>query len=916
MKQVNFLLNKLKLLSKNYRNYHCKQGVFGYKPYKKVSETTKNLDNVVKNCNVYRLVNAYREHGHKLAKINPIFTQEEIIIEELNSSCFGVYDSNMNNSVNVEGILFSDTKEAKISEIIDYLKRVYCGPIGIEFLYLESREERDWMAWRFEKLQNEELSKEEKDSLGLNLLKSQVFDNFLATKFSTVKRYGGEGAESIMGFYDELFSKSAEFGISDVIIGMAHRGRLNLLTGLLKYPPEAMFQKMKGMSEFPKNVTGSGDVLSHLTSSVDLEYKGKHVHVTMLPNPSHLEAVSPVVCGKARGRLLSLKCGDYLEGKDKIPVYSVLPVQVHGDASFTGQGIIMETLAMSNIPHFNVGGSIHIIINNQLGYTTPGERGRSSLYCSDIMKMIAAPVIHVNGDYPEELVKATRLALEYRQKFQKDILIDLICFRRWGHNEMDDPTYTNPIMYDHIHARQSIPDKYTQKLVDEGVWTENTASDAIANYLKDLNSKFKCVDFYEPQANHLQKKWSTCVQATNTISKWDTGVPLDVLKFVGAKSVNIPDNFIIHNHLHKVLVAERLKRIEEGTKIDWATAEALAIGSLLYQGFNVRISGQDVGRGTFSQRHAMVVEQKTNEMYVPLNNMLPNQSAFYEVANSILSEEAVLAFEYGMSIESPKHLIIWEAQFGDFFNGAQIIIDTFVSSGETKWLLQSGLVMLLPHGYDGAGPEHSSCHIERFLQNCDSKEDNVDGDDINWLVTHPTTPANYFHLLRQQMIRNFRKPLVVASPKTLLRLPAAVSSLSDMISGTTFTPVLGDNTADPNKVKRVVICSGKYFYTLHKEREDKKIEDTAIIRIEALCPFPANELSNEIKKFNKAKEFIWCQEEHRNMGPWFFVRPRFQNLLGISPTYIGRDILATAAVGIGQRHQQESVQILKKLFNS
>lgn len=913
MKQLSFLFNKYQYFPKIYRKYHSKSGVYGYKPYKKVSDIVENWDSVINNCNVYRLVTAFQEHGHKLAKINPLFSQE-IKIDELNPLFFGIDDNIKNNVLNVEGIMFYDKKKASLSEIIDYLKYVYCGPIGVEFLHLENREERTWFAWRFEKLRNEELTKEEKACLGSELLKSQVFDNFLAKKFSTVKRYGGEGAESMMGFYNELFIRSTEFAISDIVIGMAHRGRLNLLTGLLKFPPVAMFQKMKGMSEFPEGVTGSGDVLSHLTSSVDLEYNGKHIHVTLLPNPSHLESVSPVVCGKVRGRLQSLKYGDY-SGDDCKPEYRVLPVQVHGDAAFSGQGVIMETLAMSNVPHFNVGGSIHIVINNQLGYTTPGERGRSSQYCSDIMKMIAAPVIHVNGDCPEELVKATRLALEYRQKFQKDVLIDLVCFRRWGHNEMDDPTFTNPIMYEYIHCHQSVPDNYSKKLMDEGIWTIETANDIVNNYLQYLNNEFKHIDSYQPQPNHLQKKWANYIQVGNSISKWDTGISLDILKFVGIKSVHIPENFTIHNHLHKVLVTERLKRIEEGTRIDWATAETLAIGSLLYQGFNVRISGQDVGRGTFSQRHAMIVDQKTNEMYVPLNNMLTNQSAYFEVANSILSEEAVLAFEYGISIENPKNLVIWEAQFGDFFNGAQIIIDTFVSSGETKWLLQSGLVMLLPHGYDGAGPEHSSCHIERFLQNCDSKEDAIDGDNINWLITHPTTPANYYHLLRQQMIRNFRKPLIVASPKTLLRLPDAVSSLSDMKPGTTFNPVLGDNVANPSKVKRIIMCSGKYYYTLNKERQDKGRDDTAIIRLEALCPFPANELSNEIKKFNKAKKFIWCQEEHQNMGPWFFVRPRLQNLLGIVPVYIGRDVSAAAAVGIGQRHQQENCQILDNVFS-
>ncbi|KAK7821099.1 hypothetical protein U0070_020461 [Myodes glareolus] len=670
------------------RGYQTERGVYGYRPRKAESgeprgdRTRPSVDH-----GLARLVTVYCEHGHKAAQINPLFPGQALLdtvpeIQALVQTLQGPFTTT--------GLLNMGKEEASLEEILAYLNHIYCGPISIETAQLQSQEEKDWFARRFEELKKE---------------------SSLTTFWPPMKRYGGEGAESMMGFFHELLKSSAYGGITDVIIGMPHRGRLNLLTGLLQLPPELMFRKMRGLSEFPENVSAIGDVLSHLTSSVDLDF-GAHrpLHVTMLPNPSHLEAVNPVAVGKTRGRQQSRGDGDYSLHSSAQPGDRVICLQVHGDASFCGQGIVLETFTLSNLPHFRIGGSIHLIVNNQLGYTTPAERGRSSLYSSDIGKSVGCAIIHVNGDSPEEVVRATRLAFEYQRQFRKDVIIDLLCYRQWGHNELDEPFFTNPVMYKIIRARKSIPDTYAEHLIASGLLTQEEVSDIKASYYTKLNDHLTNVAQYSPPVTNLQAHWQGLVQPEARITTWDTGVPLDLLRFIGVKSVEVPEELQLHSHLLKMYV--------QGTALDWATAETLALGSLLVQGFNVRLSGQDVGRGTFSQRHAMVVCQNTDNAYIPLNHMDPSQKGFLEVSNSPLSEEAVLGFEYGMSIESPKLLPLWEAQFGDFFNGAQIIFDTFISGGEAKWLLQSGIVILLPHGYDGAGPDHSSCRIERFLQVC------------------------------------------------------------------------------------------------------------------------------------------------------------------------------------------------------
>uniref|UniRef100_A0A8B9JJI8 2-oxoadipate dehydrogenase complex component E1 n=1 Tax=Astyanax mexicanus TaxID=7994 RepID=A0A8B9JJI8_ASTMX len=835
------------------RLYHTERGVYGYRPR---SKSVFACCSVCTDHGLARLVEAYRTHGHKAAKINPLLPHSPVMdkvpeISLLNGSLQGV--------LNTAGLKHFGKAKATTEEVIAYLENTYCGRISVETSQLQSLEERVWFADRFEELKKESFSAEERKQLAKLMLESQEFDHFLATKFATVKRYGGEGAESMMGFFLELFRSAAISGATDVVMGMPHRGRLNLLTGLLRFPPELMFRKMRGLSEFPENSPSIGDVLSHLTSSVELELgAGNPLHVTMLPNPSHLEAINPVTQGKTRGRQQVKQDGDYSTDPHALPGDKVICLQVHGDASFSGQGIVPETFTLSNLPHFRVGGSIHLIVNNQVGYTTPSERGRSSVYCSDVGKMVGCAVIHVNGDDAEEVLRATRLAVEYQRRFRKDVIVDLLCYRQWGHNELDEPFFTNPAMYKIIRSRKSIPDSYADQLVSEGLMTEEECGSIKTTYYSMLNDRLANMTLYSPPPTNLQGRWGDLVEPQSRVSSWDTGVAVPLLQFVGAKSVDIPEEIQVHGHLRKTHVQGRLQKLEEGTKLDWSTAEALAFGTLLCQGFNIRISGQDVGRGTFSQRHAMVVCQETSELYIPLNNIDPQQKGYLEVCNSALSEEAVLGFEYGMSIAQPKLLPIWEAQFGDFFNGAQIIFDTFISGGEAKWLLQSGMVILLPHGYDGAGPEHSSCRIERFLQ-------------------------------------------------------GAVSSLEEMGPGTSFKSVIGDSSVNPESVQRVLLCSGKHYYALLKQRETlpEACKNTALIRVEELCPFPTDALQQELRKY----KFIWSQEEPQNMGCWSFVSPRFEKQLGCKLRVISRPALPAPAVGIGTLHNQQSEAILTASFS-
>ncbi|KAI8053368.1 dehydrogenase E1 and transketolase domain-containing protein 1 [Syncephalis plumigaleata] len=898
------------------RFYHD-DGVYGYRrprQFQMPDYTDKQLDNRRDNANLLRLVIAYRTHGHRNAKLDPLGIQENDEHVALQPSRYGLTDANK--EYNLDGILHmndgnssssnSYVNKASLNTIIEHLRSTYCGRIAYEFTYMPDASERRWFAHCVESLEKPPITPEQKKRYYELLARSEVFDQFMQKRFPQTKRYGLEGAEGMLVALDQLFSEANHAGVREAIVCMAHRGRLNLLVDLLKYSPRALFHKVKGNSELPAGIPGIGDVLSHIGATPYIDYgAAEPIHVELLHNPSHLEAVNPVALGKARAKQMGLydtNTDENCQLGDR-----VMCVQIHGDAAFTGQGVVMETLGLSNLSHFTSGGSIHLIVNNQLGYTTPAMNARSSIYASDIGKMVNAPVIHVNGDYPEDIARAMEVAFEYRNKFRKDVVVDLITYRRWGHNELDEPGFTQPLMYDIIRNRKSVPQMYEEKLITDGVISKLDANAIRSEQHTHLDKEMEQSDSYVPEADHLKGKWNGMILPTETISQIDT---------IGQASVASPTDMTIHSRLKRYHIQSRLQKINDGRNIDWATAEALAFGSLMLEGYNVRISGQDVGRGTFSQRHAMLVCQRTERVHIPLNSIAPDQGKL-EVANSSLSEFAVMGFEYGMSLETPKSLNIWEAQFGDFNNTAQVIIDTYISSGESKWLRQSGLVLLLPHGYDGAGPEHSSSRVERFLQICDDRF-NVNDPSIkvnpNMHIVNCTTPAQYFHVLRRQMCRPFRKPLIVVAPKTLLRLADAASDIKDMSPSTTFQPVLSDpHVKSATSVKRVAFLSGKVYYDLVKERATRGLQDeVAFIRVEELAPFPRDALIEQINNYPNATEYVWLQEEPLNSGAFTFMAPRLGQILpnGHTLGYIGR----ATCPHLQLQHKEEKAKLFNDAF--
>ncbi|KIJ14628.1 hypothetical protein PAXINDRAFT_12464 [Paxillus involutus ATCC 200175] len=895
--------------------------------------TPEQLANRVTHAPLLRYADALRTHGHRAASIDPLDLLRRERVEALEPSRYGLSDPSAQH--NVDGILWTGegsgkAKQRTLDEITGFLNAVYVGRIAYEYMDLPSKIERLWFAHLLESETTSVMhgaGLDRKRRIHDLLARSEVFDTFLQAKFPNLKRYGLEGAESMLPALDALFGAAARSDTTHIILAMPHRGRLNLLAGLLGYDPAALFHKIKGGAEVEvEDEVASGDVLSHLVASPTLNYDGKEVKVSLLPNPSHLEAVNPVALGKARAKQYSLlkaleKGGD-----------GVMCIQLHGDASFTGQGVVMETLGLSNLPHYTSGGSVHMVVNNNIGYTTPASSARSSMYCSDIAKMVNCPVLHVNGDYPEDVIRAVEIAFKYRNYFRKDIVIDLIVYRRWGHNELDEPAFTQPLMYQKIRSRRSVPGLYEDKLVSDGTLSKDSASSVRTSYKATLNDALAASATYVPPPVKFDGQWSTTViDGTGVRMVWpgskeartfDTGVSSEVLRKVGKGSVEVPDGFEIHPRLQRH-VKNRLGSLESGEGIDWATAEAMAFGSLMLGCCDIRIAGQDVGRGTFSHRHAMLVDQKTEGVVVPLNHALVGAVGKLELANSSLSEMAVLGFEYGASWERPDLLPIWEAQFGDFFNGAQVIIDAFIASAETKWLKQSGIVLLLPHGLDGAGPEHSSSRIERMLQLTNDPFTPQPKANVNMHVVFPTTPAQYFHLLRRQMKRNYRKPLVVAAPKGLLRLAAASSKLSEMVPGTRFQPVLPDARTPTDKIERVALVSGKIFYELAKERAARGLEDrVALIRIEELAPFPFTYLADVLKPYTSSRtipEWLWVQEEPRNQGAWGHVKDRLGavlNGLGVQGEvrYIGRREDAVPATGTGKVYQAQQRAVVEGPF--
>ncbi|KAG1828499.1 thiamine diphosphate-binding protein [Suillus variegatus] len=915
------------------RKYHDES--FGFRKARDFTipdYTSDQLTNRAVNAPLLRYADSLRTHGHRAASIDPLDLLRRERVAALDPIRYGLDDPAR--TFDVDGIIWTGEgqQEWNLENITSFLNAVYVGRIAYEYMDLPSKTERLWFAKLLESQSALEpitvINADRQKNIHALLAKSEVLDNFLQVKFPNLKRYGLEGGESMLPALDALFEAASKAGMTQLIVAMPHRGRLNLLTGLLEYNPTSLFHKIKGGCEVDESLGVSGDVLSHLVASPTLQYgEADGIKVSLLPNPSHLEAVSPVALGKARakqyGLLKTLSSGK--DNQDCMLGDKVMCVQLHGDASFTGQGVVMETLGLSGLPHFTSGGSVHIVVNNNIGYTTPASSARSSFYCSDIAKMINCPVLHVNGDSPEDVVRAVDIAFKYRNHFRKDIVIDLIVYRRWGHNELDEPAFTQPLMYEKIRSRSSVPKLYEDKLISDGVISVEAAQAVRDSYKAALNTALTDVTSYVPPPVSFEGAWKGMVWPASPAAREEkTGVSSAVLRDVGKASVHVPEEFEIHSRLNRH-VKSRLRSIESGEGVDWASAEAMAFGSLMLEGCDVRIAGQDVGRGTFSHRHAMLVDQKTEGVIVPLNHALTEAKGKLELANSSLSEMAVLGFEYGASWERPDLLPIWEAQFGDFFNGAQIIIDTFIASSETKWLKQSGIVLLLPHGLDGAGPEHSSCRIERMLQLTNDSYVAQEKVNVNMHVVFPTTPAQYFHLLRRQIKRNYRKPLIVAAPKGLLRLPAASSRLTDMGPGTAFQPVLQDplTLANPKAVQRIVLLSGKIYYDLAKERETRNLESSvALIRVEELAPFPFAALSEALAPYSDANtqlEVLWVQEEPRNQGAWEHVQERIEEVLkglGVDGgvAYRGRKEDAVSAPGTGKLYKVQQLAVLESAF--
>src|SRR5215469_2166831 len=842
------------------------------------------------------LVRAYRARGHFHANLDPLGLEPPHNEEELDPRTYGFGETDLDRRIFLDNVL--GLEFGTVREIVAILRRTYCQTLGVEFLHISDAAQKSWIQERIEGPDKEiTFTREGKRAILNKLVEAEGFEKFCDVKFTGTKRFGLDGAEAMIPALEQIIKRGGALGVREIVVGMPHRGRLSVLAQVMAKPHRAIFHEFKGGSSTPDAVEGSGDVKYHLGASSDREFDSNRVHLSLTANPSHLEIVDPVVLGKVRAKQDQL-------GATPEDRTMVLPLLIHGDASFAGQGVVAECFGLSGLRGHRTGGSLHFIVNNQIGFTTNPRYSRSSPYPSDVAKMIEAPIFHVNGDDPEAVVFAAKIATEFRQKFQKPVVIDMFCFRRHGHNEGDEPSFTQPLMYKAIAAHPTTLEIYGKKLVGEGVVAAAEFENMKAQWRAHLDVELEAGQSYRAnKADWLDGRWSGYATAGDADDprRGQTGVAIATLKDIGSKITALPPDFHLHRTLQRFL-DNRRKAIETGAGIDWTTAEALAFCSLLRDGHRVRLSGQDSERGTFSQRHSVLIDQENENRYTPFNNLGDGQARF-EVINSMLSEEAVLGFEYGYSLAEPNALTLWEAQFGDFANGAQVIFDQFISSGERKWLRMSGLVCLLPHGYEGQGPEHSSARLERFLSMC--AEDNMQ-------VANCTTPANYFHILRRQLNRDFRKPLVLMTPKSLLRHKRAVSRLDEMGPDTSFHRLLWDDAQqspdDPtklvpdNKIRRVVISSGKVYYDLYDEREKRGIDDVYLLRIEQLYPFPTKALMTELSRFKQA-EIVWCQEEPRNMGAWVFVDIFLEwvlNQIGAKhrrARYVGRPASASTAVG-------------------
>ncbi|MDA8559770.1 2-oxoglutarate dehydrogenase E1 component [Candidatus Pelagibacter bacterium] len=868
-----------------------------------------NLQNNIDSIKAVELIRAYRLRGHLLAKLDPLGLKKTEYLEELHPEYYGFKKSDYKREIFLNGV--TNKKYSNISEILTFLNKTYCGSIGYEYMHISNPEERIWLRRRIEEDENEiKFTKNGKEAILNKLIQAEGFEKFLATKYVGTKRFGLDGAESLIPALEQIIKIGGQSQIKEVKIGMSHRGRLNVLANVLQKSYKRIFNEFAG--EFNSSYNeGAGDVKYHLGASSNREFDGNPVHVSLTDNPSHLEAVNPVVLGQTRAKQFFHK--DTERNK-------VIPILIHGDAAFAGQGIVAECFAMSGLPGHNTGGTIHIIVNNQIGFTTSPRFARSSPYPSDVAKMVDAPILHVNGDDPEAVIYATRIATEFRLKFNRDVVVDLICYRRFGHNEGDEPSFTQPLMYEKIRSHPTTLKLYGQKLTQEQIFTEEGVNQKIKTFKDLLDDQFKTAKDYKPKIEWFEGTWSRYKPEKGKDKRGVTGVDKEIIKSISDRINVIPSEINPHKTVAKVFDL-RKKSIDTEKNIDWATAESLAFATLLKEGYPVRLVGQDSGRGTFSQRHSVLRNQSDNSRYIPLNHISEGQKK-YEIVDSFLSELAVLGFEYGYSLVEPNTLTLWEAQFGDFANGAQIIIDQFISSGERKWSRASGIIMLLPHGYEGQGPEHSSARLERFLQLCSND---------NMQVMNCTTPANYFHALRRQMKRDFRKPLIMMTPKSLLRNKYCVSDLEDFSKNNSFHRVLWDHAIDPktegfiklknsSKIRKVILCSGKVYFDLLEAREKLKIDDVILYRIEQLYPFPAKTLVKVLKPYAKSATFHWCQEEPKNMGAWFSVRDYIEWTLdnikanNNQISYIGRSPDASPATGYAKRHISQQQEIIKKVF--
>ena len=855
------------------------------------------------------LIRAYRVMGHLAADLDPLGIADRKVHKELKPETYGFTEADLDRPIFIDKVLGLEI--ATVRQILRLLRRTYCRHIGVEFMHITSPQQKAWIQERIEGPDKEiNFTAEGKKAILNKLIEAETFEQFADVKYTGTKRFGLDGAESVVPALEQIIKRGGQLGLKEIVVGMAHRGRLNVLANVMGKPHRAIFNEFKGGSFKPDDVEGSGDVKYHLGASSDREFDGNRVHLSLTANPSHLEIVDPVVLGKVRAKQDQHGCAP----GQRTPV---LPLLIHGDAAFAGQGVVAECFGLSGLKGHRTGGSVHVIINNQIGFTTAPRNSRSSPYCSDVAKMVEAPIFHVNGDDPEAVVHVAKIAIEFRQRFQKPVVVDMFCYRRFGHNESDEPAFTQPIMYRKIRSHPSTVQIYSKQLVESGVLTQQDVDGMQAAFRSHLDQELAASEGYKPnKADWLDGRWSAIGFADDEARRGDTGVALEVLKDVGRRITAVPQDFNPHKTIQRLLERRR-EMVESGTGIDWAMAEQLALGTLLKEGFPVRMSGQDTERGTFSQRHSVLIDQETERRYTPLKYVSPDQARF-EVINSMLSEEAVLAFEYGYTLAEPNALTLWEAQFGDFANGAQVVFDQFLASGERKWLRMSGLVCLLPHGYEGQGPEHSSARLERYLQS--SAED-------NWQVANCTTPANYFHILRRQMHRKFRKPLIIMTPKSLLRHKRVVSNLGEMAAGTSFHRVLWDDAQHlpdqkiklrpDGEIRRVVLCSGKVYYDLYDAREAAGADDVYLMRVEQLYPFPARALMNELGRFSQA-DFVWAQEEPKNMGAWSFIEPNLEWVLERIESkvkraiYAGRPASAATATGQASKHSQEQKTLVEQ----